>query len=49
MGDVVNLNAFRKRKDRARAERTAAEHRARFGRSGAEKTANRFEDRKSVV
>lgn len=43
MGDVVNLNAFRKRKDRARAERTAAEHRARFGRSGAEKTANRFD------
>ena len=43
MADIVNLNAFRKRKDRARAERTAAEHRARFGRSAAEKTAIRFD------
>jgi hypothetical protein len=51
MGDIVNLNAFRKRKDRARAERVAAEHRLKFGRTAAEKTANRFDserDKKSL-
>lgn len=43
MGDLVNLNLFRKRKDRARAERVAAEHRVQYGRNSAEKTANRFD------
>ncbi|MGQ0675047.1 MAG: DUF4169 family protein [Rhodospirillales bacterium] len=43
MGDIVNLNAIRKRKERARAERLAAEHRLKFGRSAAEKTVNRFD------
>ena len=43
MGDLVNLNLFRKRKDRARAERAASEHRVKFGRNTAEKTENRFD------
>lgn len=33
MGDVVNLNRFRKRAARAQAEKTADENRAHFGRS----------------
>jgi hypothetical protein len=51
MGDLVNLNTFRKRKERARAERVAAEHRVQYGRSTADKTANRFDserDKKSL-
>ncbi|MCC6468522.1 MAG: DUF4169 family protein [Alphaproteobacteria bacterium] len=43
MGDVVNLNSFRKRRDRQQADRTAAENRVRFGRTGAEKAAIRRE------
>ena len=31
MGDVVNLNKFRKARDRRTAESTAAENRVRFG------------------
>jgi hypothetical protein len=41
MGDVVNLNRFRKAKARSTAESKAAENRARFGRPGAER---RLED-----
>ena len=33
MGDVVNLNKFRKARDRRTAEDQAAENRARFGQS----------------
>jgi hypothetical protein len=33
MGDVVNLNQIRKRRERAVAERRAKENRAQFGRS----------------
>jgi hypothetical protein len=43
MGDVVNLNSFRKRKEKARAERVAAEHRVKFGRTAAEKATTRRE------
>ncbi len=43
MGDLVNLNSFRKRKARVSAERVAAEHRVQYGRNSAEKTANRFD------
>ena len=43
MGDVVNLNSFRKRKEKARAERLAAEHRVRFGRTATEKATARRE------
>ena len=37
MGDVVSLRLHRKRKDRAAKDEQAAENRAKFGRSKAEK------------
>jgi len=37
MGSIVNLNRFRKAKKSAEAERRAAENRADFGRSKAER------------
>ena len=37
MGDVVNLNRFRKLRDRAQREKEAEENRIRFGRTKAEK------------
>ena len=37
MGSVVNLNRFRKAKERAEAERRAAENRVAFGRSKSER------------
>lgn len=37
MGNVVNLRRFRKRKARSDAQGLAAENRARFGRSKAQK------------
>jgi len=37
MGDVVNLNRFRKRRARDDDERQAAENRVRFGRTKAER------------
>ena len=43
MGDVVNLNSFRRRKERLRAERAAAENRAKFGRGAGEKTVTRYD------
>jgi hypothetical protein len=38
MASVVNLNRFRKAKQRSEAERQAAENRATFGRSKAERS-----------
>lgn len=37
MGDVVNLNQFRKKRNRKTAEDTARNNRASFGRSAAQK------------
>ena len=37
MGDVVNLNQFRKKRNRKKAEDTARNNRASFGRSVAQK------------
>ena len=37
MSNVVNLNRFRKKKERAEDERRAAENREKFGRTKAEK------------
>jgi len=37
MGSVVNLNRFRKAKERVEADRRAAENRVAFGRSKAER------------
>jgi hypothetical protein len=39
MGDLVNLNRFRKRSEREQEARQAAGNRARFGRSKAERDA----------
>ncbi|HEX5957056.1 MAG TPA: DUF4169 family protein [Hyphomicrobiaceae bacterium] len=38
MGEVVNLNRYRKQKQKAERERKAAEKRARFGAPKAERT-----------
>ncbi len=41
MGDVVNLNKYRKERGRESEKRVAQENRVRFGRSGAEKAQDR--------
>lgn len=41
MGEVVNLNRFRKRRQRKQAERTAADNRRKHGRTHAERAAER--------
>lgn len=41
MGDVINLRLHRKRKDRTKRDETAAENRAKFGRTKAEKELER--------
>ncbi len=43
MGDVVNLNRFRKTRERAERAKEAEVNRIRFGRSKAEKTSERLE------
>ncbi|WP_448207349.1 DUF4169 family protein [Azospirillum sp. sgz302134] len=43
MGDVVNLNRFRKMRDREEREKVAEENRVRFGRTKAEKQRDRQE------
>lgn len=43
MGDVVNLNQYRKRRTRDRNAAHAAENRARFGRSKEQRQAERSE------
>lgn len=42
MGDVVNLNKFRKERAREAARRAARGNRLRFGRTGAEKSTDRL-------
>jgi hypothetical protein len=37
MGDVVNLNRYRKQRERSERQKDAAENRVRFGRDAAEK------------
>ena len=44
MGDVVNLNRFRKAKAKAAAEDAAAANRARYGKSAAERTREDADD-----
>ncbi|HUS24224.1 MAG TPA: DUF4169 family protein [Candidatus Binatia bacterium] len=43
MGKVINLGRVRKRKERAAAAQHAAENRARFGRTPAQKERDRLE------
>ena len=47
MGDVVNLNQYRKKRQRDEKSRRARENRARFGRSGAEISGQRHEVEKA--
>lgn len=47
MGEVVNLNKFRKEKQRADEKRAARDNRVRFGRSGADKRADRLAKEKA--
>ena len=47
MGDVVNLNRYRKQRQRDEKARKARESRARTGRSGAERAAQRHEAEKA--
>jgi len=44
MGDIVNLNRFRKQQERRRKESEAAGNRVRFGRTKAERTQDRTEE-----
>ena len=48
MGDVINLNRARKARDRAAKEARAPENRAKFGRTGAQKAADRVEREKAA-
>ncbi len=41
MGDVVNLNKFRKNKNREQLEKRAKQNRTRFGRTKQQKTSDR--------
>lgn len=47
MGDVVNLNQFKKRKERTEAAKRAAENRTRFGTPKSERTKTRLETEKA--
>lgn len=44
MGDIVNLNRFRKQQERRRKDSEAAENRVRFGRTKAERDRIRDEE-----
>ncbi len=43
MGDVINLNQYRKRRERSKSQRRAAENRARKGRTREETARRRHE------
>ncbi len=43
MGDVINLNQYRKRRERSKSQRRAAENRARKGRTKEETARQRHE------
>lgn len=48
MGDVINLNQYRKRRERDEKAKKARENRVRTGRSGSEKAAARRDGEKSA-
>ncbi len=48
MADIVNLNQYRKKRERGEAEKTAAANRARHGRSKAERAKERSEADKAA-
>jgi hypothetical protein len=43
MGDIINLNKFRKARNKAKADAQATENRQRFGRTKASRTQTRAE------
>jgi hypothetical protein len=48
MADIVNLNQYRKRRDRQDAEKTAAENRVRHGRNKLERQKERRDSDKAI-
>ncbi|HKW52293.1 MAG TPA: DUF4169 family protein [Stellaceae bacterium] len=48
MADIVNLNQYRKRRDRHDAEKAAAENRVRHGRRKVDRQKERRENEKAV-
>ncbi len=48
MGDVINLNQFRKQRERGEKSKKARENRRKFGLSGAQKAAQRHESEKGA-
>jgi hypothetical protein len=48
MADIVNLNQYRKKRDRQTAAKEAAENRVRFGRTKAERSKGRREADKAA-
>jgi len=48
MADLVNLNKYRKQRDRRDAQKAAAENRTRHGRSKAERKQERLESDKAT-
>jgi hypothetical protein len=48
MADPVNLNKYRKQRDRRDAQKTAGENRARHGRSKAERKLERLDNDKAA-
>ncbi len=49
MGDVINLNQYRKAKARAEKERLAAENRVRHGRTRGERKATKAEQEREAA
>jgi hypothetical protein len=48
MADIVNLNQYRKKRDRQAAAKEAAENRVRYGRTKAERAKGRRESEKAT-
>lgn len=48
MAEIVNLNRYRKAREKERARTTAEENRARFGRNKAEKRADKDEQERNT-
>jgi vacuolar-type H+-ATPase subunit H len=48
MGDVVNLNRYRKQRQRIEDAKQATENRVRFGRDKAERTRNKAEQERET-
>ncbi len=49
MGDVVNLNKFRKKREKKEAESLARENRTRFGRTKNQRKSDESQQRKNVT